>query len=133
LQKLLTEVEGELPPRERLAALSPESQQLFDRMRSDLPEKVSDAQVMSAMVAARENGIHQPQQLRDVVLQEEKIFVMGTTPGFRAMVDLNQPQQSLEEGLARSQQIDTRVTEQTRQETQQREAATQTSGGMQMG
>lgn len=133
LQKLLTEVEGELPPRERLAALSPESQQLFDRMRSDLPEKVSDAQVMSAMVAARENGIHQPQQLRDVVLQEEKIFVMGTTPGFRAMVDLNQPQQSLEEGLARSQQIDTRVTEQTRQETQQREATTQTSGGMQMG
>ncbi len=133
LQKLLTEVEGEQPPRERLASLSPESQQLFDRMRSDLPERVSDAQVMSAMVAARENGIHQPQQLRDVVLQEEKIFVMGTTPGFRAVVDLSQPQQSLEEGHARSQQIDTRVTEQARQETLQREAAAQAAGGMQMG
>lgn len=58
---------------------------------------------------------------------------MGTTPGFRAMVDLNQSQQSLEEGLARSQQIDTRVSEQARQETQQREAAAQTAGGMQMG
>ncbi|MEK0268023.1 hypothetical protein QT383_19680 [Stenotrophomonas rhizophila] len=104
----MTEVEGELP--RAGGALSPESQQLFDRMRSDLPEKVSDAQVMSAMVAASGERIHQPQQLRDVALQEEKIFVMGTTPGFRAMVDLNQPQQSLEEGVARSQQIDTRVT-----------------------
>lgn len=49
------------------------------------------------------------------------------------MVDLNQPQQSIEQGLARSQQIDARVAEQTRQETQQREAATQTARGPQMG
>lgn len=132
LQKLLTEVEGELS-QERVAALSPESQQLFDRLRSDLPPKVTDDQVLSAMVAARENGIHRPQQLREAVLQEEKIFVMGTTPGFRAMVDLSQPQQSTEEGLARNQQIDARVTEQTQQETQQREMAAQTSGGRQMG
>lgn len=132
LQKLLTEVEGELP-QERVAALSPESQQLFDRLRSDLPPKVTDDQVLSAMVAARENGIHQPQQLREAVLQEEKIFVMGTTPGFRAMVDLSQPLQSTEEGLARNQQIDARLTEQTQQETQQREMAAQTAGGRQMG
>lgn len=132
LQKLLTEVEGE-PGHGQASALSRESQQLFDRMRSDLPANVTDGQVMSAMVAARESGIHQLQQVRDVVLHEEKIFVMGTTPGFRAMIDLNQPQQSIEEGLARSQQIDARVAEQTRQETQQREAATQTAGSPQMG
>jgi len=54
--------------------------------------------------------------LREAVLHDGKIFVRGTTPGYRAMVDLNQPQQALADEVNRSQQIDARLAEQTQQE-----------------
>ncbi len=131
LQKLLTEVEGQHSP-ERVV-LSKDSQQLFDRMRSELATTVSDEQVLSAVNATRECGIQKPEKLRETVLHDGKIFVMGTTPGYRAMVDLNQPQQTLADEVNRSQQIDARLAEQSQQESQQRDAAAQTARDIRMG
>lgn len=131
LQKLLTEVEGQHSP-ERVV-LSKDSQQLFDRMRSELATTVSDEQVLSAVNATRECGIQKPEQLRETVLHDGKIFVMGTTPGYRAMVDLNQPQQTLADEVNRSQQIDARLAEQSQQDSQQRDAAAQTARDIRMG
>jgi putative chitinase len=61
----------------------------FTALRDRLPG-ATDARVAHALQAAKAEGIQGPQQLQAVTLQDNVAYIVGTTPGFRARVDLEQ-------------------------------------------
>ena len=63
----------------------------FDALRRQLPTEVSDTKVAEVMLAAKGAGIERVDQLGAVALRGDRIFVVGTTPGFRAQVDASAP------------------------------------------
>ncbi len=79
------------------SGLSAEDSILYASLRNQLPASVSNEKVAEAAVHAAENGILTPDKVRSVVVQNDRIHVEGTTPGFRASVDLTKPAPSAEE------------------------------------
>jgi putative chitinase len=61
----------------------------FAALRESMPG-ASAAQVAHTLQAAKAEGINGPQQLQAVTVQDNLAFVAGTTPGFRARVELDQ-------------------------------------------
>lgn len=61
---------------------------------------ISDETAAHVTLQAKQNGIDSADKLQDVTVQNGKAFVMGTTPGFRAAVDLSQPAPTLEQTSA---------------------------------
>lgn len=81
---------------ERAAAPSPppspaQADPLYAALRERLPATVSDEQAAAVTLAARRGGVASAAALDSVVVQDNTVFVRGTTPGFRAKVDLSQP------------------------------------------
>ena len=68
-----------------------EDHPLYASLRSQLPGHVPNDKAAELTVDALRNGITTPQQLGAVTANDDRIFAAGTTPGFRATVDLNQP------------------------------------------
>ncbi len=64
---------------------------LYDEVRKQLPAEIGDDRAAEATLRAVQDGIKTPQQLQDVVVANDRIFVIGSIPGFRGVVDLNQP------------------------------------------
>ncbi|KLD71529.1 C40 family peptidase [Xanthomonas pisi] len=73
---------------------------LHNAIRSKLPSMISNETAANVTLQAKQNGIDSADKLQNVTVQDGKAFVMGTTPGFRAAVDLNQPAPSLEQTSA---------------------------------
>ncbi|MDV2451959.1 peptidoglycan-binding protein [Xanthomonas hortorum] len=73
---------------------------LHTAIRSRLPSVISNETAAHVTLQAKQNGIDSADKLQDVTVQNGKAFVMGTTPGFRAAVDLNQPAPTLEQTSA---------------------------------
>ncbi|APP76315.1 peptidoglycan-binding protein [Xanthomonas vesicatoria ATCC 35937] len=73
---------------------------LHNAIRSKLPSMISNEAAANVTLQAKQNGIDSADKLQNVTVQDGKAFVMGTTPGFRAAVDLNQPAPSLEQTSA---------------------------------
>ncbi|MCE4372410.1 peptidoglycan-binding protein [Xanthomonas hortorum] len=73
---------------------------LHTAIRSRLPSMISDETAAHVTLQAKQNGIDSADKLQDVTVQNGKAFVMGTTPGFRAAVDLSQPAPTLEQTSA---------------------------------
>lgn len=63
---------------------------LYDDIRKQLPAGIGDERVAEATLRAMQDGIKTPEQMQQVVLANERIFVVGNIPGFRGVVDLNQ-------------------------------------------
>nr|WP_244292529.1 peptidoglycan-binding protein [Xanthomonas hyacinthi] len=61
----------------------------FTDLRGRMPG-ATDAQVAHTLQAAKAEGINGPQQIQAITVQDGVAFVAGTTPGFRARVDLEQ-------------------------------------------
>ncbi len=74
---------------------------LHNAVRGKLPSMISEDAAAHITQQAKQNGIDSPEKLQSITLQDGKAFVMGTTPGFRAAVDLNQPPPSLEQTSAK--------------------------------
>lgn len=70
---------------------APLDREMFDRIRSDTPAVFPDSTVAAAMLAAKQNGIPDAAHIAGIHLDENRLMVQGTTPGFRAMVDMGQP------------------------------------------
>lgn len=85
----------------RAGTTRPSSDPLYGALRERLPDTVSDAQAAYVTLAARRAGVDAPGKLESVVVQDGTVFVRGTTPGFRARVDLSQPMPSPAEVEAR--------------------------------
>ncbi|WP_372362071.1 peptidoglycan-binding protein [Xanthomonas sp. NCPPB 1325] len=73
---------------------------LHNAIRSRLPSMISNDAAAHVTLQAKQNGIDSADKLQSVTVQDGKAFVMGTTPGFRAAVDLNQPAPPLEQTSA---------------------------------
>lgn len=86
--------------RERPAVMADAShpnRPLYDAIRGQLPASVPDAKAAEATLHAVDNGIATPDKLKGVAVRNDQIHVEGTTPGFRASVDLTKPAPSVEE------------------------------------
>jgi hypothetical protein len=70
---------------------------LYDEIRQRLPANIGDDRAAEATLSAMRDGITAPEKLQDVVVANDRIFVVGTIPGFRGVVDLNQPAQPANE------------------------------------
>ncbi|MBT2767152.1 peptidoglycan DD-metalloendopeptidase family protein [Stenotrophomonas sp. ISL-67] len=63
---------------------------LHNAIRAQLPAAISNEAAANVTLQARQAGIDSPEKLQSVTVQDGKAFVMGTTPGYRAAVDLSQ-------------------------------------------
>lgn len=63
----------------------------FNAIRNQLPASISDTKVAEVLLAAKMSGIQRADQVGDVLLRDDRIFVIGTTPGFRTVVDATSP------------------------------------------
>ncbi len=64
---------------------------LYEEVRKQLPAEIGNDRAAEATLRAIQDGIKTPEQLQDVVVANDRIFVVGNIPGFRGVVDLNQP------------------------------------------
>jgi putative chitinase len=74
---------------------------LHNAVRSKLPSVFSEEAAANITLHAKQNGIDAADKLQSITVQDGKAFVMGTTPGFRAAVDLAQAPPSLEHTSAK--------------------------------
>jgi len=63
---------------------------LHNAIRSQLPAAISNEAAANVTLQAKQAGIDSAEKLQSVSVQDGKAFVMGTTPGYRAAVDLSQ-------------------------------------------
>ena len=59
----------------------------FNALSSRLPAGTTDAKVAEVLVVSKQAGIDTVEQLGPVLTQDDRIWVTGTTPGFRARID----------------------------------------------
>ena len=83
---------------------------LFDELRQRLPADLSDERVAQVALAARESGIRAG-QVRNVLVENDVVYVAGRVPGMLGQVDLNKPAPPLQETLQRSAALDLRQEE----------------------
>ncbi|WP_369940104.1 lipase family protein [Xanthomonas medicagonis] len=111
-----------------IAALSASDQAMFARIRKDVPAHIDDAHVAQAMLGAKQAGIADADKIDRVQMAGDKLWVSGTTPGFRAATDVSQAgapmQETVQQAQAFNQQREQRLAmdAQRLQETQGRGA-----------
>ncbi|MBB3801302.1 hypothetical protein FHR47_001536 [Xanthomonas arboricola] len=69
---------------------------LFAGLREELPLHISDERVAFAAQRAHESGINDMSKVSRVIEREGDVFVVGTTPGFRASVLAGEQPPSIE-------------------------------------
>ncbi len=74
---------------------------LYNAVRGQLPSMMSNDAAALVTAQAKQAGIDSAEKLQSVTMQDGKAFVMGTTPGFRAAVDLTQPAPTVEQTSAK--------------------------------
>jgi putative chitinase len=65
---------------------------LHNAIRGQLPAAISNEAAANVTLQAKQAGIDSAEKLQSVTVQDGKAFVMGTTPGYRAAVDLSHAQ-----------------------------------------
>ncbi|WP_369934654.1 peptidoglycan-binding protein [Xanthomonas tesorieronis] len=70
---------------------------LVKAVRERMPEGTTPEVAANVALQAQQNGIDSAEKLRSITVQDDKAYVLGTTPGFRAVVDLQQPAPPLEQ------------------------------------
>ncbi len=101
-----------------LAALSPNDQAMFRKIRDGVPEGVSDEAVASAMHAAKQDGMTKPESIANIGMVGDQLWIGGVTPGYRAMVDTAQQMPPLQETFSAAAKLDSQVQAQTAEQTQ---------------
>lgn len=79
--------------------LSPGARGLYDYFSGHLPQGTPVAKVMEAVTAAQRGGINDAADIRDVVAQDGKVYVVGKVEGFRAEVDLGKQPPALGDSM----------------------------------
>jgi peptidoglycan hydrolase-like protein with peptidoglycan-binding domain len=70
---------------------------LFAAIRARLPGDVPDSMAANATLVAKQGGIDSAAKLQSITVQDGSAYLLGTTPGFRAKVDLTQPGPTMDE------------------------------------
>ncbi|MBN7135616.1 hypothetical protein A7A76_12770 [Lysobacter enzymogenes] len=89
-----------------LDRLSTQDRQLFDRIRSEAPSRLSDEVVASAMLVSKQAGIDAADKIGIVAVAGDRLCVGGTTPGYHAVVDTTRPMPRLQEIVQQAQSLD---------------------------
>lgn len=82
-----------------LARMSAPDQEMFARIRGRLPAQLGDALVAGAMVEAKRCGIHRAEQIEGVTIAGERVCVLGTRIGQKAVVEVGTAQAPLEQSV----------------------------------
>lgn len=77
---------------------------LYQALRAQLPATMADERVMQATLQARREGIA-PGALGGAVEREGRLWVVGTTTGYRAQIDLSQPAPPIQESMRQLQSL----------------------------
>lgn len=64
---------------------------LHNAIRGKLPAAISNEAAAHVTLQAKQNGIDRADKVQSVMVQGDTAYVVGTTPGFRAAVELSQP------------------------------------------
>lgn len=105
---------------EALGQLAPADRAMFAKIRENLPASVSDDHVAQATLAAKRDGIRDAGNIQQVAMVGDKLWIEGTTPGYRVAVDVSQQAPSLQEIAQQSQAFNQQREQQLAQEAQQR-------------
>ncbi|AZR23823.1 hypothetical protein NX81_017725 [Xanthomonas vasicola] len=87
-------------------AASVSNEPLYWAIHSNLPAGTSDAVTMHAIVEAKRMGIVHPDQLQSVTANQDAIWILGHTPGYRVKVDLAESIPPVQESIRQSQALD---------------------------
>lgn len=82
-----------------LARLSTADQQMFTRIRGRVPAQLGDELVANATLEAKRCGINRAEQIEGVTMAGDRLCVLGTKIGQKAIVDAGSPQPSLQQSL----------------------------------
>lgn len=91
-----------------LAQLPPGDQAMFAKIRESVPSHVSDDVVAHVALLAKKDGIADAGKIDHVAMAGDKLWVVGTIPGFRAMVDVSSPAPSMQTILQQTQEFNQR-------------------------
>jgi putative chitinase len=70
---------------------------LVKAVRERMPAGTTPEVAANVALQAKQNGIDSAEKLHSITVQDGKAYVLGTTPGFRAVVDMQQPAPPLEQ------------------------------------
>jgi hypothetical protein len=106
------------PAQAQPAAAAPSVQEmpLFQKLKGCLPDGLSAEKIAQAATCAWKAGIDAPDKVQQVHVNGSTAHVIGTTPGFRASVDLAGNAPSLQDS---SQQLQVLTQQQEQQQEQQ--------------
>jgi hypothetical protein len=91
---------------------------LYDELRERLPAGMSEERLAQIALAAREGGVRAG-QIRNVLVENDTVYVAGRIPGMLGQVDLSTPAPPLQDTLQRSAALDQRQQEQAQPGQQQ--------------
>jgi hypothetical protein len=90
----------------RATVPKPGDDPIYAAIRSQLPMEISDDKAAEAALQARRLGIHHPNQLGDVDIEERRIVSAGMYEGPSIDVSIDTPAPPKEESLAQATQLD---------------------------
>jgi hypothetical protein len=103
---------------------------LYDSLVAQLPEGTSREMAAHVLRQAKQDGIHKPEQIDQVLVKNERVFVAGKVPGCDSFTDLSQKPPPLEQTV---QQIDAlNQHKEQQQQYSQQQAQEQSRGGQAM-
>ncbi|MBB5941451.1 hypothetical protein [Xanthomonas sp. 3307] len=105
---------------QNLGALPASDQAMFARIRKDVPAHIDDAHVAQAMLGAKQAGIAGADKIDRVQVAGDKLWVSGTTPGFRAATDVAQAAAPMHETVQQTQAFNQQREQHLAMEAQQR-------------
>ncbi|TKR29821.1 hypothetical protein FCE95_14610 [Luteimonas gilva] len=96
------------PDRSRTDPRHPEHRDhaFFELLKRNLPPGTSDEMVAHVLLEAKIGKVQGTNDVERVMVHEDRVFVMGKTPGFRAAVDLAETPPSIQETAQRSEALD---------------------------
>ncbi|QNH20339.1 hypothetical protein HEP73_01239 [Xanthomonas sp. GW] len=112
-----------------LGQLPPNDQALFAKLRDGAPPHIADDHVAHAMLLSKKEGMTDAGKIDGVRLAGDTLWVTGTTPGFRASVNTNEPVPSLQETSQQSLAFNKHQEQQLAQEATQRNQDVPGRGG----
>lgn len=104
-----------------LAQLSPQDEALFARIRQGVPAHIADGVVAHAMLQAKREGISDADKIDRVAMAGDKLWIAGTTPGYRVAVDVAAAPPDLPDTVQRNEDFNRQREQQVAMEAAQRE------------
>ena len=78
----------------------------YELLKRNLPPGTSDEMVAHVLLEAKIGNVNRADDVEQIMVHNDRAFVMGKTPGFRAAVDLAQTPPAIQDTAQRSEDLD---------------------------